>query len=447
MFKKEESHQSDRTNQSFFNSHTNLQEPIDLPFDKPILMSLDDLIKMQINSKGVSNYYSDSYFEYNSQPGQRYLITRRKNECTSDIVQSPVVPMELRFDKQIFLSSDEMAKLKINNEGFSSYYSDSHFEYKYQSNGYLLTRRKWIPLEKLSIPLLGENGEIELDNFPQFLKMQEENTVLPPVFAVETFPEDKLLGRGNMGQVHLVFSSYEKFALKLDRLMHGNVKQGRQFTLDPRRVIADECILVSPLSDIDMHKSFNRCYEIFAAISSIPQSRFIAGVKGLAFIKELNQWGLMYEYVNGYPFEQYCREQQAEEHNLEKCLNLIDLSIDLASGLEILDKAGFAHLDLMNPNILLREGPKPCPVLIDFASSHKSKDASFSLESRQQYGKRLVQLAKTLERDEQELMELATGCQSDRLMSDLDWRGIINRLQQIKSSINENTMSIGCHYC
>ena len=354
-------------------------------------------------------------------------------------ISQPKAPIELNFDEPMQLKLEEIGKLYIDYDGFSHFYPGSYFEYKILENGtYLVTRRKWEPKsEKLNIPLLDNSGFIEIANFSKLLQLEKNNTAFPPIYSTEKFPEEKLIGSGNMGQVHLVAQGETPRALKLDRLMHTEVKQGRRFTLDPNKS-SSNCILIGSLTDQEMHRSFMNCYNEWSAIKDIPESNNIAAVKGLVFVKDLNQWGLMFDYVEGCHFEHYCKElSQGNPHEYTKILNL---SIQLVEGLKILDEAGHVHTDLLEPNILIRSSDSN-PVLIDYSSSTKTKNNVSSRESRQQFGKRLSQLVK--DRDIKELNQLVQDCESNVAFEDLSWDMILTCLNQLKElSLEENKSNV-----
>ena len=106
------------------------------------------------------------------------------------------------------------------------------------------------------------------------------------------------------------------------------------------------------------------------------------------------------------------------------------MSIQLTEALKILDDAGQPHKDLLKPNILIRK-LNHAPVLIDYGGNRKKQHQC--VESRQQFGKRLAELAFALDDKTPDLYQLASDCQSSQPFDQLSWNTILMRLQQIKA--------------
>ncbi|WP_133137759.1 serine/threonine protein kinase [Legionella rowbothamii] len=232
-----------------------------------------------------------------------------------------------------------------------------------------------------------------------------------------------------MGQVHLVSLGTTPLALKLERCEHSSVRQGRKFTLKPDYVNS-RTVLTSPLSADEMPGSFLNSFHYWETSKDIPHSECIAEIRGLAFIKELNQWGVLYEYIDGYCFNKFCDDLKLQPNSTRKS-KIIDISLQLAEALKLLDDVGQAHTDLSAFNILIRRS-NHFPVLIDYGGHVKKEHRS--IPSRQMFGERLIQLTQALDStiDLSDLNQLANDCQTNKTFDELSWEIIINRLSHIK---------------
>lgn len=330
----------------------------------------------------------------------------------------------IEFEKETQLSCDEIIQLEINQRGISRLYPDSYFTVEYNDLKYKLIRHRFKKLPELNLAHINQTSFVTIQSFREFEDKKQE-AEFPPIYATDEFPEDNWIGTGNMGQVHLVSLGTTPLALKMERMLHG-AKQGRTFTLNPSKVCFGT-VLVSPLSAEDMPESFLQSFRYWESSKDI-HSECIAEIKGLAFIKDLNQWGVLYEYIDGYGFDQFCVDLKRHPHSTKKS-KITDISLQLAEALKTLDDAGQAHTDLLQPNILIRKS-NHFPVLIDYGG--ESRKHHNVVESRQQFGKRLTQLTQVLDDNNSDLNQLAIDCQTNKTFDELSWEIILNRLNQIK---------------
>lgn len=182
-----------------------------------------------------------------------------------------------------------------------------------------------------------------------------------------------------------------------------------------------------PLSAENMPESFLQSFKYWESSKNI-HSECIAEIKGLAFIKDLNQWGVLYEYIDGHNFDQFCIDLKTHQPSTRQS-KIIDISLQLAEALKLLDDAGQPHADLLQPNILIRRS-NHAPVLIDYGGMINK--VHHSILSRQQFGKRLTQLTRALDDNNSDLNQLAIDCQTNKTFEELSWDIIHNRLNQIK---------------
>jgi len=347
-------------------------------------------------------------------------------------------PIDIDFEKEMDLSSDEIRQLIINSRGTSPFYPDSYFSYTYNKSRYTLVRHSLTQYPPLQMPHFNQTGVVTLASFREF-EVRKHDPSFPPIYAMDEFPEDTLIGNGIIGQVHRVSLGTTPLVLKIERTLHPNVKEGRRLTLNPSQALANHTIVVSPLSSETMPESFLKSLTYWESSKDIPHSDFIAEIKGLGFIKELNQWGVLYDYVDGYHFEDF-RDGLKKHPDSIHYSTIIDISIQLTEALKILDDAGQPHTDLLQPNILIRK-LNHAPVLIDYGGNRKKEHKC--VESRQQFGKRLAELAFTLDDRVHDLKQLASDCQSSQSFDQLSWDIILMRLQQIKAMSISSVTKIG----
>lgn len=350
-------------------------------------------------------------------------------------------PIYMDFEKEIQLSCDEIISLEINRRGISRFYHDSYFTFKYNNSQYQLTRHRLTELPQLNIAPINQTSFVSIQSFREFEDKKQEPG-FPPIYAMDAFPEDKLIGSGQVGQVHLVSLGMIPLALKLERFGHHNVRQGDTFTLKPSKANF-MTVLTSPLSAEYMPDSFLLSFRYWESSKDIPHSECIAEIKGLAFIKELNQWGVLYEYIDGYSFDQFCFDLKTHPHSTRKS-KIIDMSLQLAEALKLLDDAGQPHTDLLQPNILIRRS-NHFPVLIDYGG--RSTKEPHNVLSRQQFGERLTQLTQALDNNNSDLNQLAIDCQTNKTFDELSWEIILNRLTHIKLRLENSKVNIKYSEC
>ena len=213
-------------------------------------------------------------------------------------------PIDIDFGKEVELSSDEISQFKINSRGTSPLYPDSYFSFTYNKLRYKLIRHPLTQYPPLQMSHFNQTGVVTLASFREF-EVRKHDPDFPPIYAMDEFPEDTLIGNGMMGQVHRVSLGTTPLVLKIERTLHPNVREGRRLTLNPSKALANHTIVVSPLSSEAMPQSFLQSLMFWESSKDIPHSEFIAEIKGLGFIKELNQWGVLYDYVDGYHFEDF----------------------------------------------------------------------------------------------------------------------------------------------
>jgi serine/threonine protein kinase len=115
--------------------------------------------------------------------------------------------------------------------------------------------------------------------------------------------------------------------------------------------------------------------QLIRAIRTLPPYQNIAAIVGLGYVEELNHWGVLSEYIPAMDFDYFCwhYEHEVDKTANEKLKNAIQIAIQLAEGLDVLDKAGCTHTDLLNNNILICTNNFQ-PVLIDYYYSSYKKD-------------------------------------------------------------------------
>lgn len=297
--------------------------------------------------------------------------------------------------------------------------------------------------KQIKIPCLDGNGEVCIAHFDEFKK---ENINFPPIFAIRRLPEESIIGSGAMGQVYLVSQNDSLWALKLDRLArYRNVREGQQFTLTRKNANCNT-IHILKTHDNGMHASFDQSYNCWISSRNVPCHKNIAGINSLVFVEDLNQWGELYEYIKGDHLSKFCRNlKQLQVDPRIITQKILQMAIQLAEGLSVLDESELPHRDLMEPNILVRQNTYE-PVLIDYTRKcfGIKIDSPARLESRCQFGGRLLELARVLGENDQGLNQCAKECSDKRQsLQNLSWKDVIKQLYGIQSTFN-CTMQAEC---
>ncbi len=365
-----------------------------------------------------------------------------KNEQLTNLSQKTVhwlereVPdTEIPFDVLFRIETNEIIQLEINREGVSPHYLDSYFECETIDNYFLCKRHKIPTLTPIALPQATNQEDIVINNFRQFQFAKENDALFPPLFALENFPEETLIGSGHSGQVHLIFQGETKRALKLLHLYHECIREYEIFTFDEPRS-NDGMKYVKPLDEIAMHCSFEHAYQYYVDTRLIPHHKNISKITGLAYIKASNQWGCLFEYVEGYSFDYFCDNLGSVVDGIkivdlsEKTTIIYKIAIELAEGLKVLDESGCAHTDLLNPNILINKMDYR-PVIIDY-DKHRFSTLADSLDSRCQYGKRLAQLGQVCGDNDPGLKALAEALSDQTIpLEKLSWELAIHQLKNL----------------
>lgn len=294
------------------------------PFNQAIALDGAEVVNMRINANGKSDLeiFNDSYFKYQYHD-QKYLVTRFLANKSND----------LPFNKPIILNEVEIRKYNINLRGKSTLkeFKGSYFECEYLAqNRYRITRLNKIKDEVIL-------NRIDNHTVKKISRSNEELNILKN-YNAKIFYTDKLdtpLGAGCQGMVwSQVSSNNMSVACKFNKT-HEKEK------LALRRLNKDQRLT-----------SLKNIIEYATDAAKLPINPHILNFKGMIFSEELNQYGLIYEKIDGCSLESFL--QSNDDHEGQKKITKVFKEITL--GLQALNDAGMPHTDLLQPgyNVMVR---------------------------------------------------------------------------------------------
>lgn len=144
-----------------------------------------------------------------------------------------------------------------------------------------------------------------------------------------------------------------------------------------------EPYLYSKHSGNPMQGSFALCNSMAKVLSILPACPHLLKFQGVAFVEELEQWGVLYEKIEGITFHLNRIKEKPAEERKSAALNV---ARGVAQALQILDYAEWPHADVDYKNIMIRTDGTP--VLIDFPHHPASNPAT----SKKLFGELFLQL-------------------------------------------------------
>jgi hypothetical protein len=283
-------------------------------------------------------------------------------------------PRDIPFHTPIILSTDQVVTLQVLSSWLpeNPLFNDSYFKSrKVDDNHYEIVRMPWNAQVR-------HVQSIPLDSFPAFEEFLESGDVA--VMALEHLPDD-LIGAGSVGQVYAMPD--QPLVLKLDKAFT-RTGQSERFAL--RRDGQPQYWgfkYVSPLSRENMVSSFHSAVETVRVLVQLPHHPNILQCQGIAWVADLNQWGVVYEKIEGGHLNDYTQFLREQPEPLPRILHLMS---QIAGALKLLDEYDLPYTELKEDNVLVREDETP--VIIDL-SGHRHRSEASSIESRQQFGTQL----------------------------------------------------------
>ncbi len=230
---------------------------------------------------------------------------------------------------------------------------------------------------------------------------------------------------------------------KLPKEMLGSGADGRVFAFSDKSGLALKICDPIPEEEgkksedrferMEMCKSYReakKLYEIYRSQFSSPN---LLSVKGLGYVAEIDLWGIVYDRVEG---ESWYAIKTGSPFIHQLIPLAIRVMLGTASGLAVLDQAGWAHDDLHDHNIMVNSNG--IPIVIDFPTSPNPDP----LTTRQKFGemfKKALSSAKwklgTKDDDfldvRQSLIALCNECNSDVSLEALGWNEIKSRIERL----------------
>ncbi|WP_133137758.1 hypothetical protein [Legionella rowbothamii] len=106
---------------------------------------------------------------------------------------------DIDFEKEIQLSPDEVRRLKITQRNMTQFYPDSYFTVRYNNKQYQIIRHRLPELPELKITPINQTSVVNIQSFLEFENKKHE-TGFPPIYAMDRFPEDTLIGSEQWGK-------------------------------------------------------------------------------------------------------------------------------------------------------------------------------------------------------------------------------------------------------
>jgi len=334
---------------------------------------------------------------------QSFPIIQTTNEYIAyqDIpYEGPLTREEVPFNQPFTLSEERVQQLWIRANGISELpeFSDSIFATRYKHGQFVVIRQlfqervvdlstfnhAYAPtglLQERTINLSTFNNEETLPFVlcnPKIEKHWNNNSTL--MRGMAELP-DEILGAGFMGQIYRVNAD---LVIKIERNALGiRINQIfypvrladttlRSIDSEVTQGVGSTCF-ISAVDEGKMIASFQEAMKTARRHGKLPPSPHYAKGEGIVYIKELNIWGTVMEFIPGSELPLL----------FESPLKAINVVQSVLLGLKELDAAGHPYLGLKPENIIVREDGTA--VLFDGITDN-DPSLETSKQSRQEFG-------------------------------------------------------------
>lgn len=160
-----------------------------------------------------------------------------------------------------------------------------------------------------------------------------------PIQVVSSIPQ-KVLGKGQLGVVYEIED-----------------EQGRPSAL---KICTEE--VVQEKEGTLMQRTFSLCQSLAKVQKRLPNCPHLIKFQGLAYVEELDKWGVVYEKIDG---KSFCLDDIKQKPvPKDRYRSLLNVAKGIACALQILDLNQWHYFDLHKENIMIRSDGTP--ILIDF---------------------------------------------------------------------------------
>lgn len=378
------------------------------------------------------------------------IMTPEGSKCESDTKEAnsnkpssfphkTITADNLPFNKTYLISVEQVCQLRILGTGRSTLeeFADSSFDCTSKGEQWLLERK---PFKKhnFTIETPDKEKSVEISAWSELESFMKERDI--STFALENLPSDPI-GTGCLGQVYNLQNKTKPLVFKLGKAW-SSTKMSETFYLKNQEADAKNKDFygrkyIRPLNDSDMSSSFSHSLNTARQLFKLShKSDYILSFEGIVYVKDLNQWGVVYERIeDGRTL--YDVGLKGNNKTLYKTM------IGVANGLQILDQHGHPETDVKPSNVMIRKDGTPVIIDLDM----RSKTPGDSITSRQQFGSLLYRTIskkevtfqnapndkidkKSLldEKIPEEIVELIFECWSNDDMEKVSWEKIKNVL-------------------